>query len=247
MDPGSVEIYGMPLQVGGFEVVVKRPALIPKGLLELYEFHEWRNAIAVLRSAYPKEWADILGILTEFRLLRSDIGEKGEKGGGKSKVAIRMDRMFRAKGWRPEEFDTSIVVKTAETVHEIKSPTHEVDCFKEKVALELEWNNKTEFYDRDLNNFRLLFELRVADVGVIITRCDELQTIFNDLGRGESYGSTTTILSKLKRKLDGGAGGGCPVLAIGMKSSLYLDDITDPSVSSRFVRIERVTKPRKKG
>jgi restriction endonuclease BglII len=231
----------------GIDVSVRRPKLIPSGLYEFYEFHEWRNAIAVLRSAYPREWTNILEILADFRILRSDIGEVGEKGGGKSKVAIRMDRMFRAKKWQPQEFDTSIVVKTSESTHEIKSPTHEVDCFKAKVALELEWNNKTEFYDRDLNNFRLLFELRVADVGVIITRCDELQGIFDKMGKGSSYGSTTTVLSKLKRKLDGGAGGGCPVLAIGMKSTLYLDDITDPRVSSRFVRIERVTKKRKEG
>lgn len=217
--------------------------LIPKELREFYEFHEWRNTIAVLSAAYPNEWADILDVLLSFRIIRSDIGEAGEKGGGKSKVAIRMDRMFRAREWMPKEFDTKIVVDNIP----IESPTHEVDCFKGKVALELEWNNKTEFYDRDLNNFRLLFDLRVADVGVIITRCDELQNIFNGLGKGGSYGPTTTILSKLKRKLNGGAGGGCPVLAVGMKSTLYLDDTADPSVSSRFVRIERVTKARRKG
>lgn len=218
------------------------PPVIPEALKEFYEFHEWRNAVAVLNGAYPEEWADILSVLADFRLLRSDIGEKGEKGGGKSKVAIRMDRLWYARGWQPKEFDTKIVVDGTP----IESPTHEVDCFKNSVALELEWNNKTEFYDRDLNNFRLLFELRVAAVGVIITRCDELQEIFDAMGKGDSYGSTTTILSKLMRKLDGGAGGGCPVFVAGMKKSLYLDDIKDPSVSSRFVRIERVTKPRKK-
>ena len=36
-----------------------------------------------------------------------------------------------------------------------ESPTHEVDCFKNRVALEIEWNNKDPFFDRDLNNFRL--------------------------------------------------------------------------------------------
>ena len=152
--------------------------MIPKPLFELYEFHEWRNAIAVLRGAYKKEWHDLLEVLSEFRILRSDIGEKGEKGGGKSKVAIRMDRMFLARGWRPKEFDTKILIDG----EAIESPTHEVDCFKDRVALELEWNNKTEFYDRDLNNFRLLFDLRVADVGIVITRCDELQGIFNAMG-----------------------------------------------------------------
>jgi hypothetical protein len=217
--------------------------LIPKPLLGLYEFHEWRNAISVLHGAYRQEWNDILQVLAEFRILRSDIGEKGEKGGGKSKVAIRLDRLLSARGWRYKKFDIKIDVEGTK----IETGTHEVDCFKERVALELEWNNKTEFYDRDLNNFRLLFDLRVADVGIIITRCDELQQIFNSMGKGGSYGPTTTILSKLRRKLDGGAGGGCPVLAIGMKSTLYLDDVADPRVSSRFVRIERVTKPRRGG
>lgn len=216
--------------------------LIPAPLLDLYEFHEWRNPCAVLSVAYPQEWADILEVLTTFRLLRTDIGEAGEKGGGKTKVAIRMDRMFVARGWEEKEFDTRIVVDGTE----IKSPTHAVDCFKGKVALELEWNNKTEFYDRDLNNFRLLFDLRIADVGVIITRCDELQGIFDALGRGSSYGPTTTILSKLKRKLDGGAGGGCPVLAIGMKKNLYVDDIAQPDLGRAFERIERVTRRRGK-
>ena len=149
-----------------------------------------------MSAAYPEEWADILDVLTAFRILRTDVGEAGEKGAGKTKVAIRMDRMFKARGWLAKDFGTNIVVggKT------IKSPTHEVDCVKGKVALELEWNNKTEFYDKDLNNFRLLFDLRIVDVGVIITRCDELHFVLDELGRGTSYGSTTTILSKLKRQ-----------------------------------------------
>lgn len=215
---------------------------IPSELLEHYEFHEWRNAIPILVGAFPNEWVDVIDVLSTFRVLRTDIGEFGEKGGGKSKVAIRLDRMLRERGWQPKKFDTKILIDGTP----IESPTHEVDCFKSKVALELEWNNKTEFYDRDLNNFRLLFELRVADVGIIITRCDELQGVFDALGKGGSYGSTTTILSKLRRKLDGGAGGGCPVLAVGMKSNLYLDDIANPSLSSHFVPIERVTRSRTK-
>jgi hypothetical protein len=215
--------------------------LIPKDLFELYEFHEWRNAVAVLSAAYPEEWSDILSVLSDFRLLRSDIekDEAGGKFGDRSKVVIRLDDMaLRPRGWSPREFRTAIVVDD----DRIDSPTHEVDCLKDKVALEVEWNNKTEFFDRDLNNFRRLFELQAIDVGVIITRCDELQTIFKQLGRAKSYGSSTTILSKLKRKLDGGAGGGCPVLIVGMKQNLYLDDIADPGVSSRFVRIVRIPK-----
>jgi hypothetical protein len=36
----------------------------------------------------------------------------------------------------------------------IPVPTHKIDNFKNRIGLEVEWNNKTEFYDRDLNNFR---------------------------------------------------------------------------------------------
>ena len=76
---------------------------------------------------------------------------------------------------------------------------------------------------RDLNNFRLLFDLRAISVGVIITRCDELQQIFNLLGKGASYGASTTHMSKLLPRLEGGSGGGCPVLVFGISRKLYLE------------------------
>ena len=101
------------------------------------------------------------------------------------------------------------------------SPTHKVDCFKNQVALEVEWNNKDPFYDRDLNNFRLLFELRVVSVGVIVTRCDELQAIFDEIGKGSSYGSSTTHMSKLLPRIEGGGGGGCPILVFGITRQQY--------------------------
>ena len=106
----------------------------------------------------------------------------------------------------------------------IDSPTHEIDCFKNQIALEIEWNNKDPFYDRDLNNFRLLFDLQVIDVGVIITRRSELQQIFNALGRGPSFGNSTTHMGKLLPRLRGGSGGGCPIVAFGIGRSLYIEN-----------------------
>ena len=128
-----------------------------------------------------------------------------------------IDSRLHAKGWVEKEFDTSVVVDGAAT----SSPTHSVDCYKNRVALEIEWNNKDPFFDRDLNNFRLLFELRVISIGVIVTRCDASQAIFDQLGRGKSYGASTTHMSKLLPKIEGGGGGGCPVLVFGMKDTLY--------------------------
>ncbi len=105
------------------------------------------------------------------------------------------------------------------------SPTHKVDCYKNRVALEIEWNNKDPFFDRDLNNFRLLFDLRAISIGVIVTRCDDLQLIFNDLGRGASYGASTTHISKLLPRIEGGSGGGCPILVFGITRKLWRDDL----------------------
>ena len=107
---------------------------------------------------------------------------------------------------------------------EYVTPTHLVDCFKGRVALELEWNNKDPFFDRDPNNFRLLFDLRAIDVGVILTRASELQQVFEGLGKGASYGNSTTHHGKLWPRLEGGGGGGCPVLAFAITPALHVDD-----------------------
>ncbi len=109
----------------------------------------------------------MMAVLTDFRLKKSHITGGG---GNKSNVATAIDSAFKARGWVEKLFDTKIVVDQ-EVIH---SPTHKVDEYKNGVAVELEWNNKDPFFDRDLNNFRLLFDLRVVSVGVIITQTDEL-------------------------------------------------------------------------
>ena len=113
------------------------------------------------------------------------------------------------------------VISTLKNSTITEVPTHKIDCFKNKVAIEVEWNNKDPFFDRDLNNFRLLFDLGAVSVGVVITRASELQELFKSLGKGASYGSSTTHMGKLRSKLFGQGSGGCPVIAIGIKASLY--------------------------
>ena len=85
-------------------------------------------------------------------------------GGRKSKVAGLLDEMLNARGWIEKSFNTRVVVDGRER----DSPTHKVDCFKNKVAIEIEWNNKDPFFDRDLNNFRLLFDLRQSALGSLL-------------------------------------------------------------------------------
>jgi hypothetical protein len=191
--------------------------LLPPEIHARYELHEWRHATAVLFQEFPAEFADVVQVLDAFRLCRSHIVEGG---GRKSRISESIDQPLYAKGWTERNFHTSIQVDNV--THE--SPTHKVDCFKNRVALEIEWNNKDPFYDRDLNNFRLLFELRVISVGVIITRCDDLQQIFDTLGRGSSFGNSTTHMSKLLPRIWGGGGGGCPILVLGIRSATYTEE-----------------------
>ena len=188
-----------------------------KELAVLYEFHQWKHACAILKSDFPNEWKDLIAMLTSFRLQKSWI-TKG--GGNKSELAKWIDHFLGSRGWVEKQFATSVTVDESK----IESPTHKVDCYKNRIALELEWNNKDPFFDRDLNNFRLLFDLRAISVGIIITRCDDLQDIFDDLGRGSSYGMSTTHMSKLLPRIEGGSGAGCPILVIGMKKTLYTEE-----------------------
>src|SRR5262249_18032267 len=136
-----------------------------------YEMHEWRHAEAILTSDFPDEWDDIVEVLADFRLRRRHVRAPGKN---KSEISTKIDEALTRRGWVEKSFATKIVV---DKTH-FDSPTHKVDCFKNRVGLEIEWNNKDPFFDRDLNNFRLLFDLRALSVGVIVTRCDELQSVF---------------------------------------------------------------------
>ena len=192
--------------------------MLPPDIIQHYDVREWRNGLAVLAAAHAQEWQDILSVLRSFRLLKSDILRPG---GRKSSIAEKLDGAFYRLGWCEKAFDTKIVVDDMEHV----APTHKVDCYKNRVAVEVEWNNKDPFFDRDLNNFRLLFDLRAIDVGVIITRSSELQEIFNDLGKGASYGASTTHMDKLVPRIEGGSGGGCPIVVFGIRKDAYEEDV----------------------
>jgi len=194
--------------------------IVPKDIAALYDVHEWKHALAVLSQDFPKEWKEICEVLRAFRLKRSHVVAGGKN---RSQVSRALDSAFYEKGWVEKKFTTKIVVDEAT----IESPTHKVDCFKNCIALEIEWSNKDPFFDRDLNNFRLLFELRATSVGVIITKSDELATILKAEGIWSKYGKSTTWLSKLLPRIEGGGGGGCPIVVFAITPALWDVDVTD--------------------
>ncbi|PKQ08632.1 MAG: restriction endonuclease [Alphaproteobacteria bacterium HGW-Alphaproteobacteria-10] len=183
-----------------------------------YEIFDWRNASAILQAVHPQQAVDIADVLGRFTLKHSALAVGG---GNKSQISKFIDTGLYARGWVEKAFDTKFVVDGVE----YPSPTHSVDCVKGSVALEVEWNNKDPFFDRDLNNFRLLYDLRIIDVGVIVTRATSLEQVLYSIGRATTtYGKATTHTAKLFPKIQGGGAGGCPVLVFGIAGDAYVDD-----------------------
>jgi hypothetical protein len=223
--------------------------LIPRDLRERFTFAEYEHACAILRADFPEQFKDILDCMRAFTLKKSYIIEQGGgrspvsfvldgflSGIDEKKQAEKATRKTKhrhsiiqpigpsaGRGWHEKKFEIKIDVDGCP----IPIPTHKIDNFKQLVkqprgvGVEVEWNNKDPFYDRDLNNFRLLRQLNVLSVGVIITRLSELQGIFDDLGKGQSYGAATTHWDKLIPKVEGGGASGCPLLLIGLGKACY--------------------------
>jgi hypothetical protein len=206
---------------------MERPAMkfkssLPVDLTRKFDVFDWRNGLAILRSVHDAELAEVIDVLTRFTLPWSQLAGKG---GNKTESAKVLDSSLYKLGWIEKSFETKIVVDGVAT----DSPTHSVDCYKNRVALEVEWNNKDPFFDRDLNNFRLLYDLRVIDVGVVVTKSTALlqwlQANHKDLQREPgTYSAATTHFDKLKPKIEGGGAGGCPVVVFSIKPEAYNDD-----------------------
>ena len=115
----------------------------------------------------------------------------------------------------------------AEPVSKVRG--HEIDMFGlgslahplPGVAVEMEWNNKDPFFDRDLINFQALHHEGAVAVGVIITRGPDLQNLVSGVIRsrdgGFKYGSSSTHWEKLIPRVNLGGGGECPLLLIGIE------------------------------
>src|SRR5690606_3465341 len=91
------------------------------------------------------------------------------------------------------------------------------------IALEVEWNNKDPFFDRDLLNFQALHREGAIAVGIVVTRGPELQRIISNTvvssasSTSVKYGQSTTHWDKLIPRVNLGGGGECPLLVIGVE------------------------------
>jgi hypothetical protein len=133
-------------------------ALFPADIRNSYQIEERHHACSILKTDFSMQWRDLIEVLRNFRLKKSELSTPG---GNKSPIARALDGLFFQRGWVEKSFDIKVTADGRETL----APTHHVDYFKNRIAVETEWNNKDPFFDRDLTTFRLLFEFNVLSVG----------------------------------------------------------------------------------
>ncbi len=130
------------------------------------EFHS--HARAILGVDFPGAAEEL-----EHALLASTIPieEIIAGGGGEAKGTQRLRNALNDLGWPKTEFVVERVVNKVRR----ESQSHIVDHVRqldsgERIALEIEWNNKDPFFDRDLENFKRLHADGAISVGVVVTR-----------------------------------------------------------------------------
>ena len=133
-----------------------------------------RHSHTILRGDYPKAYDEIKSVLEKFELAQKDFTDSG---GGLAKLTQRLRDSLVENGWDKKNVKTQTITDEIETYSE----SHEIDHFKYfengAIGLEIEWNNKPTFFDRDLSNFRFLHKVNIISLGVIICRGSSIQNI----------------------------------------------------------------------
>lgn len=133
------------------------------------------HAEAIIGVDFPQIASDLEEALSQVRL---PITEIVGGGGGETKLTQRLRHGFNELEWRKRNIKIEKIVDGV--LDEDATKSHEIDHFhatpKGSFALEIEWNNKDPFFDRDLENFKRLHSEGVISVGSIVTRGTELQS-----------------------------------------------------------------------
>lgn len=130
------------------------------------------HAEAILAQDFTAELAQLVEALSDFRIA---LPELIGGGGGESGQTQRLRHALNDLRWRKHKFQVQTIVDGIPR----DGITHEVDHVRfgaaGTLALEIEWNNKDPFFDRDLENFQRLHALSAISVGMVVTRGASLQ------------------------------------------------------------------------
>lgn len=137
-----------------------------------YEIYYTRFSDSIIKDHFSEAVSDIQAVLESFEINEDQIIAGG---GGLSSITQKLRDKLYEKGWK--KINITSEHKVMDRV--LTSESHEIDHYKEfekgNIGLEIEWNNKDPFFDRDLENFRKLHQLGELTLGIIITRGTTLQ------------------------------------------------------------------------
>ena len=226
------------------DLTISFERVLPEDVRRKYEFAETRNAAAIFAATNPDAFNQLVDVLRTFTLRTADLLNPG---GQESDLAARMNRLFRERGWREARVDTLIRLSLQRTplraagehalepiITETRNEGYKVDNFRDRVALDMEWNAKDGNLDRDIGAYRSLYDAALIDVGVLITRTLDLRTLGRQLAieagmdraRAKRILNTTTTTNreKLLPRLTRGDAGGCPILAVFICAATHIRD-----------------------
>jgi hypothetical protein len=142
------------------------------------EFHS--HAKAILAVDFPEALVELEQALLSLTI---PIEEIIAGGGGEAKGTQRLRKTLTSLNWLKTIFEVKKIINNRER----EAISHEIDHVREfangTIALEIEWNNKDPFFDRDLENFKRLHADGAISVGVIVTRGRSLHENMRSLVR----------------------------------------------------------------
>lgn len=226
------------------------------------------HAEAILHGDFPEVAEQLENILLSSTI---PIEEIIGSGGGETKGTQRLRNALAKFSWHKHNFIVQRIIDGVER----EAQSHEIDHVKTfaagTIALEIEWNNKDPFFDRDLENFKRLHADGGISLGMIVTRGSSLQDSIRGLVRqfadeqvidshsdmeriglnptkrqitevlkrvnrkkdpipfrdawashfvSDKFGAATTHWSKLQDRVQRGVGNPCPLVLIGLPSSI---------------------------
>lgn len=144
-----------------------------------FQIQALHHAEAILKHDMPLAAEELEHILLEVKI---PVEELVYGGGGEGELTQRLRKTFSdTLGWKKHIFEIKKIIDGEEK----ESITHEIDHVKKYTkgtfALEIEWNNKDPFFDRDLENFKRLHADGVISIGAIITRGESLHEGLKDI------------------------------------------------------------------
>jgi hypothetical protein len=78
------------------------PTVLPAAARNHWDFMETNSAAAVMQAVCPQEWADIVDVLSSYRL---DPNPWLKPGGNRGDIAAQIDEQFAQRGWRETRLD----------------------------------------------------------------------------------------------------------------------------------------------